>query len=302
MYVKNNEDAAAMRAMLSDKEIAYFNELQQAYEQEIAFHKSLLSQMKEMDQKRKNLLNGEVTAVLHGANYYTRPQISQKILADEIRKLRKFFVQAVLEAIIENHMIQLSMYSMGEDLLPTLSKNVKNFRANRRERKKYDAKMFSLSVSYDDVLAWVYHQLDGMSLSERAERDLRLRCHNAVTERYGGTLYERNGAVILLNHRFGVREDRMTGAWLLCADAVSVFEGLSFFETGSFRKSPKSIRRLAQDGKSGTNRISCGDCKKVKAVRLYRNGRIAISFTSQENAEAFEERFLMERRPAQATA
>lgn len=302
MYVKNNEDASAMRAMLSDKEIAYFDELQQAYEQEIAFNKSLLAQMKEMDQKRKSLLNGEVTEVLYGTRYYTRPQVSQEILANEIRRLHKNFVQAVLEAIIGNHMVQLSAYSMEEDLLPTLSKNVKSPRANRNERKKYDVKMFSLSLSYDDVLAWIYRQMDGMSLSERAERDLLKRCHEAVTEVYGGVLYERNIAVITLNHRYGAIEDREKGEWLVCNDVRIIFEGLSYFETGSFHKLPKSIRRFVQEGKSDTNRISCEDCKKIKAIRLYRNGRIAISFTSRENAEAFEERFLMEHKPAQMAA
>lgn len=70
-----------------------------------------------------------------------------------------------------------------------------------------------------------------------------------------------------------------------------IIRGLSHFETGGFDYTPASLSRLLiRELDSGQCEFS--DCEKVQSLKMFKNGRVDLKFSSETYALQFVEEYL----------
>lgn len=285
------KDAEAMLNMLSSREIRFCRELQQAYEYELSFYKSMIPQLNELEKKRSGLVGGKAAAILYGNDGYYYPLVAGEKVIRQLHELDAKFAEAIIRHIGDARCVHFD--GCGA-VLPEYPKCSREKGISKLAWKKYNNEVLTLTLHFEDILAWMYRQLDGMTFEERAFAQLTEQCRSAVRSYDKRAMYERNNSVILLNDLFGAMEDRRSGGWYVSGSVQTILRGLSHFETRSLRRIPVSLRVLFDEAGADTKKIVCEDCKKVKEIRLYRNGRVAISFRSPKFAKEFEEAYLCE--------
>lgn len=72
----------------------------------------------------------------------------------------------------------------------------------------------------------------------------------------------------------------------------SILRGLACFETGSVSVFPYRFSDLLGYGNILENQIAFSTCDKVKQLRLFKNGRVDLKFSSEQTAADFVDTYL----------
>lgn len=147
-------------------------------------------------------------------------------------------------------------------------------------------------LSYTDVLEQILLRLDGRTFAERALAELKEKCHHAAwnsrDKKPGFVL--KNDTIRFddgTSYRSGYRYER----WELTDELKNILRGAAHFETGQFGKYPPSFVELP-GWSNEENPVVFRDCEKVRQLRMYKNCRTDLQFTSREYAEQFVAEYL----------
>ena len=67
---------------------------------------------------------------------------------------------------------------------------------------------------------------------------------------------------------------------------------MAHYETDSFNLYPLGFSELLGYNRSCSNEHEFSTCKKVKGLKMFKNGRVDIRFTTETNAAEFAARYL----------
>lgn len=196
-----------------------------------------------------------------------------------IQKLSNYFHSAYNIAVEEEKMI-------SELLLPKPSKDKK------QALKEYLLWASSIQLHYEDVVAQILSCFDGRTPSEQSLQELCRRCneaawcgssHKAKFERkYAMISFWGNFCLFQCDSQHWIFTDKMEPI-LLCA---------AHFETGVLNEYPIFFPRPPFDGTYGCNQIDFPECEKLVQLRLFKNGRVDLRFTSEDYANQFIDTYL----------
>ena len=200
----------------------------------------------------------------------------------QIRHTHEVLIEKIVDHFSEVYSVSLSRSDVKEALLPE--------RPNDRwsslyveQIEKYEQEMERLQLHYDKIIEQIFIQTDGKGLWEQAEHQLKERCREAAS-----TWESPNYTIKKHTIQFSraVHGDRS-----LYSSTKDILRGLAHFETGIIGVIPRDFTCLF-DYRLPWETFECDDCKKVKKIRAFLNGRLDIRFAEEAYAVQFAKEYL----------
>lgn len=158
----------------------------------------------------------------------------------------------------------------------------------------YHKKLQSAFVQYEDVLEQIIFCLDGRSFSEQAFYELAEKCHKAAWSSYDKTMkYERKkNAIRFIGYYCNMRNWGRQDEWALEDKMKTILRSAAHFETGCFDLYPLGFSDLLAYSRTSDNEQEFPTCKKVQRLKMFKNGRVDLYFSSEAFAEEFANKYL----------
>ena len=181
-----------------------------------------------------------------------------------------------------------------EEIFQFSQENLKQALETELIENGYHKAMRELALRYTSVLDRILIQLDGRSFQEKAFLELRGRCRDAV---WSGCKaepqYVQQKETIHFTGYFCTADTYWTPPhWEISGQAKNVLRGVIHFETGSYKTVPTEFSAFFS---YRDVRQPCTDihgCRKIRQIRLFKNGRMDIRFASSALAEQFIDVYL----------
>lgn len=225
-------------------------------------------------------------------SYISSPHLnlSQDAIARHIQSLHGTFVSNLVTYFNQTYHVSVSVSDIKSALLPT---EPGRYSGNMEEMERYVGQMRALSLRSEQIVEQILARLDGRSLQEQAVHELKVECHRAVWNTYSGKAqFVCRKDVLTLTYGCHFESWMGSGHWELTDGTKKLLRGLAHYETGSFTAIPMSIMPLFGYYRLESGCVKFPDCKKVAQLRLFKNSRMDIRFTSAGAAKEFVENYL----------
>ena len=165
---------------------------------------------------------------------------------------------------------------------------------NKEAHDAYHKKLRVAKIRYEDVVDQIILLLDGRSFAEQAFHELAEKCHKASWNLYKNRPeYERKKALITFNGYFCTNHHySWQDEWTLEDKTKDILRGIAHYETGVFNLYPLGLSELLGYNRSPSNEHEFSTCKKVKGLKMFKNGRVDIRFATETDAAEFTARYL----------
>jgi hypothetical protein len=147
-------------------------------------------------------------------------------------------------------------------------------------------------IPLDKILALITDKLDGMTLDEKAEQEIKDKFHDGFVKRYHKDRLEIVKNRIEFENTY-IQFDYYNGvefAWRSKEKLTILFKALSFFETRETSGIISEYNSLMNAGKVDSE-VMFSEWKigseKVSGIRFYKNAKLVIKFVSDEVANEF---------------
>lgn len=200
----------------------------------------------------------------------------------QIRQTHEVLIEKIVDHFSGVYSIALSRSDVKEALLPEKPKDRWGSRYDE-QLEKYEQALEVLQLHYDKIIEQIFIQTDGRGLWEQAEHQLKERCRDGATS-WGSPDYTIKKHTIQFSR--AVHGDRS-----LYNSTKDILRGLSHFETGQLGVIPRDFTCLF-DYRLPWETFECDDCKKVKKIRAFLNGRLDIRFAEEAYAVQFAREYL----------
>lgn len=288
-------DAVDIRTdqLISESDKSYCEQHQDAYEAAISSYKELAFFWEDMVKIQDDLLGPRDDN--YQANYLTSssgPKISTHAIEEHIESLHKKFIQAVVHHFNSEYNVTVSAEDVVRALLPEEPEHSRRYDTDAWD--EYHQNMQTLTIQYSDVVDQIITRLDGRNFMEQALFELKERCHNAAWNTYRQEPeFERKKDVIRFTG-YGCSCDTWYSnpRWELSEDLKAVLRGVAHFETGSYKMYPLGISELVGFGRVESDTIEFPTCAKLKRLKMFKNRRVDLKFTSAALAEEFVNTYL----------
>ena len=270
-----------------DKELCEAH--QAAYDAAVQSFHELAFFWEDMENTQKELLGNEGAYYLSSRN---GPEISRRRIDDHLEYLHREVICNIVRHFNSTYNVSVSAHEVCNNLLP------KEPDCRRYEKpeihEEYHTKLREAKIRYEDVVDQVILLLDGRSFAEQAFHELAEKCHKAAWNMYQKEAkYERKKALITFNGYFcSVQHYSWQDEWKLDNQTQDILRGAAHFETGSFHIYPLGFSNLLDYSRSPSNEHEFSTCKKVKSLKMFKNGRVDIRFTSETHAAEFAAKYL----------
>lgn len=235
-------------------------------------------------ESQKKLLQpvGETTCSLYLSDY-SDFSISVRDIEKQLQKSHSTLIRKIVWHFNETYSISIDTGDIQDVLLPKAPQNRwDDDYAGAYE--KYQDQMLHMSLNYQQIVEQIFVQMDGRGLWEQAEYYIKTQCHEGAW-RFGKPKFERKKAAIqfsnAVNYDFSLPES-----------TKNVIRGLVHFETGKIGTIPNEFLPILNPYKLPYDSFEFEDCKRVKKIRAFRNGRLDIRFSEEAHAVGFIEIYL----------
>lgn len=209
--------------------------------------------------------------------------ISVRDIEKQLRKIHGTFINRIVRHFNEVYHIDLDEGEVEAALLPKCPED--RWRHGYEEEMiQYNEQMLDLVLDYRQIIEQIFNQTDGRDLWEQAEFYLKQQCRSGAW-RYNKPAYERKKHTVQFS--YAVNYDRT-----LHESSKNILKGLAHFETGKIGIVPNEIARLLQAYKLYEDSFEFDDCRKIKKLRIFRNGRMDVRFAEEAHAIKFIEVYL----------
>ena len=247
----------------------------------------------DMQEQQKKLL----TPIGVSSNTYLTAdeglKLSNRDILQQVQSLHPTFICQLTSYFSDTYHFFIEENDMIKSLIPQepTDKRAEDY----KERMKiYRQDLQNLTLNYTDVLEQIFLRTEGRALSEQAIYELKRKCHQAAWNFSDGhPMFEHKKSVIQLTFyacRFVT--SRISDDWELMDKTVDILQGISHFETGGFNSVPKSLSEIIKRGKYISNAYEFYDCEKIQSLRMFKNGRVDLKFTSEAYASQFIEDYM----------
>lgn len=262
---------------------------QAAYYAAVQSFRELAFFWEDMENTQKELLGSKEDTYLSSRD---GPEISQRQINAHLEWLHRMVISNIVHHFNSTYHVSVSADHVANNLLP--QKPDLRIYENKEAHDAYHEKLRGAKVRYEDVVDQIILLLDGRSFTEQAFHELAEKCHKAAWNSYQKKAnYERKKAIISFSgyfcnvHHYSWRDD-----WELEDKTQDILRGVAHFETGSFDVYPLGFSELLGYSRSPSNEHEFSTCKKVKSLKMFKNGRVDIRFSTETDAAEFAARYL----------
>lgn len=272
---------------------SYCEQHQKAYETAISSFQELAFFWEDMNKAQQELLGDSKSPFFH--NYLTShdgPSISQTAINNHIEALHRDFIMNLTHYFNSTYHVSVKSSEISETLLP--KKPEGRWRDNYMEIcEAYQAQMQSLVVRYQDVVDQIILRLDGRSFKEQAFYELHGKCQSAAWNSYEQKAkYERKKDTIRFTGYFCRFRGWPYDGWELDDSMKDILRGVAHYETGVYNVFPAGFSCVTGYQEIKSDVVEFPACEKVKQMKLFKNNRVDIKFSSAEYAEDFVDKYL----------
>ncbi len=281
---------------ITENDKRYCETQQKAYETAISSFLELSFFWSDMEKAQRELL-GEKNCL----NYLSSrngPSISQQSIEQHIKSLHSDFILNLVRYFNSAYHVSVDSSEVAGAILPKDPQE--SWRGNYRELEKleelcaaYKEQMQSLTVRYQDVVDQIILRLDGLSFAERAFQELYTKCHNAAWNPYDQKpKFQRKKDTICFSGYFCRFRDWPYDGWEIEDGMQEILRGAAHFETDNYGVLPAGFSGLLGYDNVQESVIEFPTCEKVKQMKLFKNNRVDLKFSSPEFAERFIDKYL----------
>ena len=226
---------------------------------------------------------------LHSKN---GPQMSKKLILNHIKALHKDLIRAITAYFRGQYRITIYDEDIIQALIPAEAKVP--FNGDNSENDEYSRWIVEMRVQFQDVVDQIFLRLDGRGLTEQAFYEVWKNCQYAAYRQNNRNeaRFERKKDMISFKEDFCAWRNWPYNSWQIFDRTKDLLKGIAHFETGSFGKYPDGLSELIGWQETKANEFEFPFCVKLKQVKLFKNGRVDVRFTSAAFAEAFVATYL----------
>ena len=208
----------------------------------------------------------------------------------QIDSLHRKFLYELADYFQSAYLISIQADTLEAELFPP--KPVKYGNQGKQELKEYLLWSSTVHLKYMDVAAHILHQFDGRQFSEQSLYEL---CHQCNEDVWSGAKhtarFERKYAVITFLDCFcSYRHDH--NDWMFTDKMKTVLRCAAHFETGSIGTCPAGFPQPPFDDSITINQLDFNGYERLVQMRLFKNGRVDLRFTSEGNANQFIDTYI----------
>lgn len=268
---------------------------QQAYETAIQSFQELLFFWEDMEKRQKELLGESDSGQTNYSCYLFSsdgPSIDVERIHSHIESLHKTLIENIVHHFNSAYNVSASSTEIAVNLLPQKPDRYRDY--DKRAREAYREKLRSITIRYQDVVDQIILFLGGRSFAEQAFHELAEKCHHGAWNLYQKRVeYEQKKNIIRFTGRHCSFDDwRSYEQWSLSNQMKDILRGIAHYETGSYDLYPYGFSGLLGYNRSGSNECEFSTCKKVKSLKMFKNGRVDVKFATEELASKFAEDYL----------
>ena len=254
-------------------------------------------------------------------NHYIKDGFDAAKYQDRIESIHKSFINDLVSHVAGKYQVTLDGTEIVEQLVPAkpeepsidfyLYGSPRQWSDDVREkvhtqRAAYEAEMENyhnslreLRVSVSDVLDRIFMQLGGVSFEDKAIREIKDACHKASWYDYNGKprFDQKKSVVAFTGHGCSIdyihekhKSPSDPSEFKLSDEMKTVLKAVSHFETGLTDYTPPAITHLLGWHINDVDHELGG--KKIRSVKLFKNGRVDMRFTSEAYAREFVEQYM----------
>ena len=200
------------------------------------------------------------------------PKITIHRLRVQIDALHRKFLHILADYFHSVYSIAIQEDALEAALFPP--KPVKYGNTGKQELKEYLLWSSTVHLHYQDVAAHILRQFDGRQFSEQSLYELCCRCNDAV---WSGAKHTAK-----FERKYAEFTDKMKTV-LSCA---------AHFETGSIGTYPVGFPQPPFEEPIAVNPLDFHGYERLVQMRLFKNGRVDLRFTSEDDATQFINTYL----------
>ena len=291
MNLLDKFDAVTVEAdfRITPEDKAFCEAHQAAYDAAIQSFHELAFFWEDMENTQKELLGSKEDTYLSSRD---GPEISQRRINAHLEWLHRAVISNIVYHFNSTYHVSVRDDYVANNLLPQMP-DLRIYE-NKEAREAYHKKLREAKIRYEDVFDQMLLLLDGRSFTEQAFHELVEKCHKAAWNLYQNKAnYERKKALISFNGYFcSLHHYSWQDEWTLEDKTQDILRGVAHYETGSFDVYPLGFSELLGYQQSPNNEHEFSTCKKVKGLKMFKNGRVDIRFTSETYAAEFATRYL----------
>ena len=262
--------------------------------QEKAYHeaKEMLHKLKDVwkqiSNKQADILR-EFEPDAYNLNKYIRfEQFSESEIDEKIELLPQKFISSLVKYFNETYQVSIDRDIIAESILPSKSER-DIYGPQRLNEQTYHQRMQEILLRYTDVLNQIYIHLGDRGFTEQAIFELKSKCHKAAWNLLSGIPdYELKKDIVRLNNYACKYESWLYyDRWTLFDSTKNIIRGLAHFETGRLGYYPSDFTDLLGYDVINAPKVLLPNCTKIVHIKLFKNGRVDIKFSSDANADRF---------------
>ena len=214
-------------------------------------------------------------------------------IEEEMEDIHRVFLHKLVDYFNSTYKVSVSRVQIEDALLP--QRPVRKYGDwDEAEDAAYHKSLQTLSLQYEDLVDQIHIQLDGRPFTERALDELKQKCHEAAWYIYDQSpKYEvKSDTIRFLNYACTYKDYSYHPCWELSDGTKSILRGVAHFETGSHRFFPRGFPELLSWNGLECSTVEFPTCEKIKQLRMFKNGRVDLKFTSAQMAGQFAEGYL----------
>lgn len=209
-------------------------------------------------------------------------EIDVSHLMKHIFFLHKTFLCAIVSYLNETYHLSIDAYAVLRGLLPQEPAYVRS-----EDEGKVD--WTPTVLCYQDAVELILSGFGGRTFEEQAPYELMENCRRAAWNKDRTANYERKTVTVkILSGACDYGYYRGHTQWNIHDSGKSVLKAAAYFEAGGFQPYPYEINELLSDSSNLWYDLwELDDCGKLDRIKLYKNGRMDIRFTSEGRARQF---------------
>lgn len=269
----------------------------EAHQQAYLDAKSSLQKIKEMVENayecQRELLYDVAASEYELARYVSISDFEPDDIESKMEVLAETFIHSIVEYFKSTYKVSVSCHKAKVALLPR-KPDGSVWGETYKSETEYRKLLRETTVCYEDILDNIFQQIGGTTFEEQAIKELKGKCHSAAWNFHKGTAdYEIKGDTIRFIGYFCSYEKWIsTERWKLCDGGKDILRGLAHFETGKVASYPRSLTGLLGYGDKDSPAYYFYDCEKAKQLKMFKNHRVDVKFSSKDNAERFATEYL----------
>ena len=219
------------------------------------------------------------------------PAINEDTIKKHIKSLHTEFIENLVNHFNKKYHVTVETHPIEEQLLP--QKPEDRWREHEADWQAYEAAMLKVRLGYQAVVDQIIVRLDGRGFMEQAFFELQRHCHkaawNSYTQKAEYTL--KKDTIVFTGYACSF-EHWTYDKWELSEGMRKVIQGLAHFETGSFDICPHELSRFIGYGSVQDNVWEFDSCEKICQLKMYKNHRVDLKFSSSQYASEFASAYL----------